>query len=121
MRGSRCTDDLPGTDDAAVGTPATKRLRRRALLALAVLTLLLAGCAAGPNSAVAAGSDAGFWLGLWHGVILPVTFVISLFTENVNVYEVDNTGNWYDVGFLLGLLVSLGGAGGSGAAAGRKR
>lgn len=96
--------------------------RRRPLLLLLLLALLLlAGCAAGPNSAVGADAAAGFWLGLWHGVILPITFVISLFTDTVNVYEVDNTGNWYDAGFVLGLLVSLGGAGGSGAKAGRRR
>jgi hypothetical protein len=53
-------------------------------------------------------------LGLWHGIIVPVTFVISLFTDDVNIYEVDNNGNWYDFGFVLGLLMSFGGpAGGS--------
>lgn len=84
--------------------------------------LVLASCAAGPNPEVASGAEAGFWLGLWHGVIVPVTFVISLFTDQVTVYEVDNTGNWYDVGFVLGLTVSFGGsAGGSGSRRRRSR
>jgi len=39
------------------------------------------------------GSVAGFWLGLWHGLIAPITFVISLFSDNVNFYEVHNNGN----------------------------
>jgi hypothetical protein len=34
---------------------------------------------------------AGFWLGLWHGIICPVTFLISLFNDNVNIYEVTTT------------------------------
>jgi hypothetical protein len=41
--------------------------------------LLLLAAAAGPNEL--AGTDpeaAGFWLGLWHGLISPVTFVVSL-------------------------------------------
>ena len=59
--------------------------------------LLLAACAAGPNEL--AGTDpeaAGFWLGLWQGLISPVTFVVSLFNPDVNIYEVNNNGNWYD-------------------------
>jgi hypothetical protein len=85
---------------------------------LLLTVLLLASCAAGPNAAAGTGEDpAGFWLGLWHGVISPVTFVISLFTGDVSVYEVRNNGNWYDVGFILGVSVAFGGAAGSGSAA----
>ena len=62
------------------------------VLAVCALSgLLLAGCAAGPNNVATVdttGDLAGFWLGLWHGLILPITFVISLFTENVSIYEV---------------------------------
>jgi hypothetical protein len=45
---------------------------------------------------------AGFWIGLWHGVIAPITFLISLFVSSVNIYEVHNNGGWYDFGFVLG-------------------
>jgi hypothetical protein len=65
------------------------------------------------------GDIAGFWLGLWHGVIAPITFVISLFNDNMNVYEIHNNGNWYNLGFVLGAGVLLGG-GGAGSR-GRKR
>jgi hypothetical protein len=90
----------------------------RALAAALVLGALLTACAAGPNpqvgTAAAEGAVAGFWLGLWHGIIAPVSFVISLFTDTVNLYEVHNSGNWYDFGFFLGFGVLLGG-GASGA------
>lgn len=46
---------------------------------------------------------AGFWVGLWHGIIAPVTFIISLFTKNVGFYEMHNNGKWYEFGFLLGV------------------
>lgn len=78
-----------------------------------VAMLLLAGCAAGPNPSVhlldTAGKTAGFWMGLWHGVISPVTFIISLFTKNVNLYDVFNNGNWYNFGFMLGISIIFGG------------
>ncbi len=82
------------------------------MLAAAVALLVLSSCAAGPNPEVGTSQDPpGFWLGLWHGIILPVTFVISLFTDGVTVYEVANDGNWYDFGFFLGVMIALGGAG----------
>ena len=81
---------------------------------------VLAGCAAGPNNVarVNAPHIAGFWLGLWHGIILPITFVISLFNHQLNVYDVHNNGNWYNFGFVLGASIVFG----SGSRAGyRKR
>jgi len=76
--------------------------------------LLLAACTAGPNpmahTLAADGHIAGFWLGLWHGVISPITFVISLFSSNVHVYEVHNTGGWYNFGFLFGAAATFGGS-----------
>ncbi|HEX3199176.1 MAG TPA: hypothetical protein VHR39_16630 [Propionibacteriaceae bacterium] len=73
------------------------------------------GLPAGPNQLVDTGPDpAGFWLGLWQSLISPITFIVSLFTTNVNVYEVQNNGNWYDFGFMLGVACafSSGGVGG---------
>lgn len=88
----------------------------RRLIPLAILiALLLSACAAGANPAVdVAGPDgdvAGFWMGLWHGIIAPITFIISLFSDTVNIYEVHNSGNWYDFGFMFGLSMSVGGSG----------
>jgi hypothetical protein len=101
--------------------PTSGRTRRLALATTGILLLgVLSGCAAGPNPALDTGPDpAGFWLGLWHGIILPVTFVVSLFTDQVSIYEVQNTGGWYDTGFVLGLIIVLGGGGGGSAASRR--
>ena len=70
-------------------------------LGLVVLVLVLTGCAAQAGPDVGRGT-AGFWLGLWHGLILPVTFVVSLFNDSVAVYEVPNKGHLYDLGFVFG-------------------
>jgi hypothetical protein len=52
---------------------------------------------------------AGFWAGLWHGSLLPIAFVVSLFKPGVGIYETQNTGGWYNLGFILGASSALGG------------
>lgn len=81
----------------------------------AILVLFtLTSCAAGPNTAentaAVNGDIAGFWLGLWHGIILPFTFVISLFNDTLNFYEIHNTGATYNLGFVLGVAILFGGS-----------
>ena len=87
----------------------------RFVLLAVVLLIVLSACAAGANPAVdtpsADGDVAGFWLGLWQGIIVPVTFIISLFTDTVSIYEVHNNGGWYDFGFVIGAGCFLGGSG----------
>jgi hypothetical protein len=95
--------------------------RRAALLAAVGLLLTLTACAATGNPEASSTADAGFWLGLWHGLITPITFVISLFTDDVGIYEVDNTGGWYDFGYVIGLSIAFGGPAGGGASASRRR
>ena len=85
---------------------------RVALLAvLLVGVVALSACAAGPNNVATVNAPhiAGFWLGFRHGIICPVTFLISLFNDNVNIYEVHNNGNWYNFGFVLGVSIIFGG------------
>jgi len=93
------------------------------VILICVLVLVLTACAAGPNELASVpkedGSLAGFWLGIWHGIIFPFTFIISLFVKSIHFYEVHNNGLWYNVGFFLGAAASLGGS--SGSAARRKK
>jgi hypothetical protein len=72
------------------------------LLVIGVGLLLLAACAASPPPVSDAPTAPGFLTGLWHGLILPVTFVVSLFNDQVGVYEASNGGHLYDLGFVLG-------------------
>ena len=68
---------------------------------------------AGPNSQyqVPDAKPAGFWPGLWHGIIVPITFLVSLFNPGVRMYETNNNGRWYDFGFFLGVAIAFGGGG----------
>ena len=54
-------------------------------------------------------SHAGFWAGVWHGLIAPIVFIVSLFNPSVGIYEINNNGRWYDFGFLIGISSSVGG------------
>ena len=91
----------------------------RILVCLCVLLFLAftLSCTAGPNvlkdTVDADNSVAGFWRGLWHGFICWLTFIISLFSDTVTVYEVHNNGGWYNFGFLLGAATAFGGGGGA--------
>ena len=104
-----------------------KRLR---IVSFAVgLALLIAGCgpgssvqvttpdssmqlrAPGPNPLInqpdTNGQVARAGAGLWHGIIAPVTLVLSFFNSDVHMYEVHNAGPEYDIGFLLGLAIVI--------------
>lgn len=75
---------------------------RRALIGLALL-LVLSACAADANAAATTSHSAdGFFSGLWHGLILPISFVVSLFSKTVGIYQIHNDGHLYDLGFVLG-------------------
>lgn len=96
----------------------------RAFATGAAALLVLGACAAsGNDSAGTASGLPGFWPGLWHGLISPVTFIVSLFRDDVGIYEVRNSGGWYDFGFMLGVSIFFGGPAGAGsrrATGGRK-
>jgi hypothetical protein len=68
------------------------------------------------NQADAHGRVSGIWPGIWHGIISPVTLVLSFFNKNVQMYEVHNDGNAYNLGFLIGvafIFIILGALAGS--------
>ncbi len=93
--------------------------RHKLFLASCLALITLAACTAGdPRFTVE--DPAGFFEGLWHGIISLITLIVSVFSDNVRFYEIDNTGWGYDAGFLLGVLLVYGG-GGSGLMARRNR
>jgi hypothetical protein len=68
--------------------------------------------APGPNplmdTADAHGVAAGLLPGIWHGIISPITLIVSFFNKDTQIYEVHNNGTQYNLGFLLGVLISFG-------------
>jgi hypothetical protein len=87
-----------------VYTITEEKMKTSKLLVIAVsacfVFLLASGCAHQPPPS--SRDLPGFWKGLVHGFIAPVSFIISLFSHN-RIYEFPNAGLWYDFGFMLGI------------------
>ncbi len=75
------------------------------ILILVPLFLLSFACASPEaiDACVDPTDERGFLFGLIHGFLAPLTFIIGLFTDDVTMYAVNNSGGWYDFGFLLGI------------------
>ena len=87
------------------------------LLIIVVIALVMTACAPGNEKFTT--EVAGFWMGLWHGFISFFTFIISLFNDNVTIYELNNSGKLYNLGFILGIAIFYGG--GSKSSCGKRR
>lgn len=75
-----------------------------------IVLLMLSGCADHVTFAEAATREpVGFWYGLWHGMICPIAWIVSLFSDNVTIYAIYNNGGWYNFGFVLGVSGAFGG------------
>lgn len=75
-------------------------------IALVIIAVLLFSACASPidiDPCVANEEQNGFIAGIIHGFIAPVAFIISLFNDDVTMYAVNNSGTWYDLGFLVGI------------------
>jgi len=83
--------------------------RKLALFVLSVFVLIaLTGCIPGDGS-IDATNPAGFFWGIWHGWLAPLTLIISLFDKNINIYEINNSGFWYDLGYYMAIISGFGG------------
>lgn len=79
------------------------------LLAICTLTILsLTGCIPGDGSNH---SDnlAGFFWGVWHGWLAPISLIVGFFDRDIRVYEVMNSGWLYDLGFYIAVISGFGG------------
>jgi hypothetical protein len=79
-----------------------RRVRPRSVAPVLAL-LVLAGCAREVATAVHPQAP-GFLLGLWHGFIFPLSWVGSLFSDDIAIYAVPNNGGWYDFGYFVGIV-----------------
>lgn len=92
--------------------------KRIPFIIIAILCLLaLSSCLPGDGKNSEA-KPAGFFTGLWHGLIAPISLIVQIFNKSIRVYEAANVGFWYDLGFWLALS---GGASGGAASVNHSR
>ena len=82
------------------------------LLYFVFFILIITGCAdVTPIQDCVIDEPSGFFGGLWHGLIAPLSFIGSLFIDDIAMYAVNNNGGWYDFGFVIGASILFGGSG----------
>lgn len=72
------------------------------------VSLILTGCIPGDGT-YTPDDPAGFFWGVWHGWMAPISLIVGLFQDNIRVYETVNTGWWYDFGFYIAVISGFGG------------
>jgi len=92
-------------------TTQHNRTKRKTIILILLITLtllLLASCVPGDGAATA-NKPAGFFWGVWHGWLAPVSLIISIFNRDIRIYETINTGWWYDFGYYMAIISGFGG------------
>lgn len=72
------------------------------------VVFILNSCAPG-SGANTSDNPAGFFTGVWHGWIAPVSLIWGIFNKTIRVYEPINTGWFYDFGFYIAIIGGFGG------------
>ncbi len=69
------------------------------ILILLAVIISLTSCA----PANYAHSEAGFFSGIWHGIIFVFSLIGKLFGANIGLYAEHNSGFFYWLGFIIGI------------------
>jgi hypothetical protein len=103
-----CLAHTPPTRGVCFYWDERSTMKKLLILSLILIALLLTGCLAGADSHFDAETPAGFFAGVWHGLLAPFTLLADLFGANVSMYEAANVGPQYDLGFLIGFMMLFG-------------
>lgn len=60
-----------------------------------------------PVATLVIDTDIGFWAGLFHGVISPISLIVSVFNDTATIYSSNNSGFLYNFGFLVGTALAF--------------
>ncbi|MEA3287803.1 MAG: hypothetical protein U9Q77_10580 [Candidatus Marinimicrobia bacterium] len=87
-------------------------MKQKKVLIIAVVGILiivgLSACMPNPSETVGH-TPSGFFKGVWHGWVAPLSLIVGFFNETTRVYEPNNTGWWYDFGFYMAVISGFGG------------
>ena len=89
-------------------------------LLLLIVFITIIGCVPGDGNHTA-DEPAGFFWGVWHGLIAPISLIWGLFNSEIRLYEPQNTGWAYDLGFYLAVIGGFSCFSSSSSSKGRKK
>ena len=69
------------------------------VFSIVAIIVMISGCAQGCDST---SEPSGFWVGLAHGLTCVISLIVKIFNPDFMVYSLNNSGLWYDLGFLMG-------------------
>lgn len=75
------------------------------LILIGMVVILFASCASSEviEGCVDVEAQEGFIFGVFHGFFAPLAFIWSIFSDDMAMYAINNSGGWYDFGFLVGI------------------
>ena len=76
-------------------------------LLIILVALLMVGCFPRQDASISR-EPAGFFKGIWHGWITPISLVVEFFDSSIQIYEKYNTGWWYDIGYYMAVISGFG-------------
>lgn len=79
------------------------------IIVISLLLILLLSSCAGSEQFKEDGKKANLIHGIWHGWIAPISLVLSIFGDGIRMYEPNNTGWSYDLGFYMAVIGGFGG------------
>jgi hypothetical protein len=103
----RTSAGSPRVTTSTNDSEATMKRQLQTILLVLITTVLFAGCFPGGGHATP-DTPAGFFTGIWHGWIAPLSLIVGLFRDGVRIYEVNNSGWWYDLGYYMAVIAGFG-------------
>jgi len=88
------------------GVDVMKKNALRLSVTITLVLFLMTGCVPGDGTNTSA-NPAGFFWGIWHGWLAPLSLIIGLFNQNIRVYEIYNTGWWYDFRYYIAIITGF--------------
>ncbi|MDX9810125.1 MAG: hypothetical protein WCR91_07485 [Sphaerochaetaceae bacterium] len=84
-----------------------RHLQIKLFVLVSMIVLLMVSCL--PGTVALEKQPSGFFMGIWHGWIAPVSLIVRLFKPEVRIYDPINTGWWYEFGYYMAIISGFGG------------
>lgn len=78
------------------------------IIVASILLMAFTSCMPNPDQELTR-APSGFFKGVWHGWIAPISLIFGFFNDSTRIYDPHNTGWWYDFGFYMAVISGFGG------------